>query len=174
MSLSNPYRVHRERREQLESCYRDGLIAEYTQVPRDDQADTRWMVDTYTDSAPTVLTSRHVPAFVDALRAGATAGGLVRRRPRPGDAMPVPYAALPAIYGVSTLTFRVWVSRAQFPPSIIIGAIRYESGRVSYRNAYVTRRDALHWGKSTGRLHHDGTPNVKTANPNVVRDLAQV
>jgi hypothetical protein len=170
MTPPNPYAFREERRRLLEDAYRDGLIREFTQVPGDGTARATWVIVTYTDPAPVIVTTAAVPMFVNGLR--ATTAGPVARRPEPGDMVPIPVRELAGVYGVQDRsTMRVWLSRGVFPAEYVQGADR-SSARVRYDDAFVTRRDALHWGRSTGRLNPDGTPSIRETNVSASRNAA--
>lgn len=170
MTPPNPYAVREERRRLLEDAYRDGLIREFTQVPGDGTARATWVIVTYPGPDPVTVTTAEVPLFVNGLR--ATNPGPVTRRPEPGDTVPIPVRELAGVYGVpDRSTMRVWLTRGTFPAEYVHGADR-SAARVRYDDAYVLRRDALHWGRSTGRLNPDGTPNVRQTNISTAANAA--
>jgi hypothetical protein len=74
----------------------------------------------------------------------------------------VPFHKLGEFYGVAQATVFTWLSRDQFPASIIQDSVimNDNDNYTNYADAWVPLGEALHWGRSHGRLNRDGTPNV--------------
>lgn len=190
--MAGPHSQAERRREQLETAYRQGLIAEYTYIralPGEPRAG--WDIQPTAGNRHIRIVSRDVPAFLAGLiytpgtppdqRAAVSAvldHGIEVDPPAPpanghvriehvnsgvgDDADRIAFNELPRLYGVPMITFRQWVARDQSLAELIQNADRTNPKYIEYADAWVSTREALHWGRSHGRLNPDGTPNPET------------
>jgi len=156
------YNMRDQRRAELDEYYRAGLIAAFTLVPGGTGDRAGWDVERL-DGQHVIVATAEVPAFLAGIDAGIVAAGplfIGKPAPTPDDTVRVPFSEIHDVFGVLLPTIYKWASIGELPESMIEGAVPRD-GNMDYSGASVNRRELIDWGRATGRLLPDGTPNRK-------------
>lgn len=161
-AADSSYNMRDQRRAELDERYRAGLIAAFTLVPGAAGDRAGWDVERLDGEHVRVATAE-VPAFLAGLDAGALAAGPAftgKAVLTPDHGVRIPFSEIHELLGVLPATLYKWASVGEIPAEMIAG-VEQREGNLNYTGATVDLGELKHWGRSTGRLLPDGTPNVR-------------